>query len=110
MTTKHFAPTKRDETFNHLQVFLDPLKAMEMPSSNWAFFDAPKLTKMFGDHPTKINLPKFTRLWCKVWIHMQNFFNMSKLPNCERDNLKSFINILRAYGLDQQKESKIGIL
>ncbi len=35
---------------------------------------------------------------------------MSKLPNCERDSLNSFINILRVYGLDQQKESKIGVV
>jgi len=35
---------------------------------------------------------------------------MSKLPNCERDNLKSFINILRAYGLNQQKENNIGVV
>jgi hypothetical protein len=35
---------------------------------------------------------------------------MSKLPNCERDSLKSFISILRAYGLDQQKESNIGVV
>jgi hypothetical protein len=35
---------------------------------------------------------------------------MSKLPNCEKDSLKSFINILRAYGLDQQRESNIGVV
>jgi hypothetical protein len=35
---------------------------------------------------------------------------MLELPNCERDSLKSFINILRAYGLDQQKESNIRIV
>ncbi len=35
---------------------------------------------------------------------------MSKLPNCERDSLNSFINILRVYGLDQQKEGKIGVV
>jgi hypothetical protein len=35
---------------------------------------------------------------------------MSELPNCERDNLKSFINILRAYELDQHKENNIGIV
>jgi hypothetical protein len=32
---------------------------------------------------------------------------MSKLPNCEKDSLKSFINILRSYGLDQQRVSNI---
>jgi hypothetical protein len=41
---------------------------------------------------------------------MQNSFNMSKLPNCERDSLKSFIHILRAYGLDYQRESNIGVV
>jgi hypothetical protein len=35
---------------------------------------------------------------------------MLELPNCERDSLKSFINILRAYGLDQQKENNIRIV
>jgi hypothetical protein len=35
---------------------------------------------------------------------------MSKLPNCERDSLKSFINILKAYGLDRQRENNIGIV
>jgi hypothetical protein len=34
---------------------------------------------------------------------------MSKLPNCEKDSLKSFINILKSYGLDQQRASNIGI-
>jgi hypothetical protein len=38
-------------------------------------------------------------------IHKQNSFSMSKLPNCEKDSLKSFINILKAYGLDQQRKS-----
>jgi len=33
-------------------------------------------------------------------IHNQNSFNTLKLPNCEKDSLKSFINILKAYGLD----------
>ncbi len=28
--------------------------------------------------PTKINLPKFTRLWCKVWIH-NLFFKFTKV-------------------------------
>jgi hypothetical protein len=32
---------------------------------------------------------------------------MLELPNCERDSLKSFINILRTYGLDQQRKSNI---
>ncbi len=43
-------------------------------------------------------------------IHKQNSFNMSKLPNCERDSLKSFINILRAYELDHLKESNIRVV
>ncbi len=34
---------------------------------------------------------------------------MLKIPNCEKDKLKSFINVLRAYGLDQQNESNIGV-
>jgi hypothetical protein len=57
--------------------------------------------------PTKINLPNsqsygarfgFTILFFQ--IHKQNSFNMSQLPNCERDYLKSFINILKTYELD----------
>jgi hypothetical protein len=32
---------------------------------------------------------------------------MSKVPSCEKDNLKYFINILKAYGLNQQRLSKI---
>ncbi len=43
-------------------------------------------------------------------IHKQNFFNMSKLPNCERDSLKSFINIFRTYEFDHLKESNIGVV
>ncbi len=35
---------------------------------------------------------------------------MLELPNCERDSLKPFINILRTYGLDQQWESNIGVV
>jgi hypothetical protein len=35
---------------------------------------------------------------------------MSKLSNCERESLKSFINILKTYGLDQQRESNIGVV
>ncbi len=35
---------------------------------------------------------------------------MSKLPNCEKDSLKPFINILRAYELDQQRENKVGVV
>jgi hypothetical protein len=35
---------------------------------------------------------------------------MLELPNCERDSLKFFINILRTYGLNQQRESKIGVI
>jgi len=38
-------------------------------------------------------------------IHKQNSFNMSELQNCEGDSLKYFVNILKAYGLDQQGES-----
>ncbi len=56
-------------------------------------------------------------LWCKVWIHnpifqihKQNSFSMLELPNCERDSLKFFINVLKAYGLDQQRESNIRIV
>ncbi len=40
-------------------------------------------------------------------IHKQDSFNMSKVPSCEKDNLKYFINILKAYGLNQQRLSKI---
>jgi hypothetical protein len=32
---------------------------------------------------------------------------MSKLPICERVSIKSFIKVLRAYGLDQQRPSNI---
>jgi hypothetical protein len=35
---------------------------------------------------------------------------MSKLPNCEKDSLKPFINILRAYELDQQRENNVGVV
>jgi hypothetical protein len=35
---------------------------------------------------------------------------MSELPNCDKDSLKSFINILKACGLDQQGESNIGVV
>jgi hypothetical protein len=35
---------------------------------------------------------------------------MPEFPNCERNNLKSFINILKAYGLDQQRESNIEVV
>jgi hypothetical protein len=35
---------------------------------------------------------------------------MPKFPNWERDNLKSFIKILRAYGLNWQRESNIGVV
>jgi hypothetical protein len=35
---------------------------------------------------------------------------MLEFPNCERDSLKSFINILRAYRLNQQRESNIGVI
>jgi hypothetical protein len=35
---------------------------------------------------------------------------MSKLPNCERDSLKKFINILKAYGLNQQRKNNIGVV
>ncbi len=64
--------------------------------------------------PTKINL---SNSQSKVWIHnpifqihKQNSLSMSKLPNCERINLKSFTNIWKAYGLDQQRENNIGIV
>ncbi len=32
---------------------------------------------------------------------------MSKLSICDRANFKSFIKVLRAYGLDQQKSRNI---
>jgi len=35
---------------------------------------------------------------------------MSELPNCKKDSLKSFINILRTYGMDWQRESNIGVV
>jgi hypothetical protein len=35
---------------------------------------------------------------------------MLKFPNCERNSLKSFVNILRTYGLDQQRESNIRVV
>ncbi len=38
-------------------------------------------------------------------IHKQNSFSMWELPNYKKDSLKSFINILKAYGLDQQRKS-----
>jgi hypothetical protein len=43
-------------------------------------------------------------------IHKQKNFSMSELSNCERNSLKSFINILKAYGLDQQRESNIVVV
>jgi hypothetical protein len=43
-------------------------------------------------------------------IHKKFYFSMLELPNCERDSLKSFINILRAYGQDQQRENNVGIV
>jgi hypothetical protein len=41
---------------------------------------------------------------------MSNSFSMLELPNCDKESLKSFINILKAYGLDQQRESNIGVV
>ncbi len=35
---------------------------------------------------------------------------MLKLPNCERTSLKSFIDILKTYGLDQQRESNMRVV
>jgi hypothetical protein len=35
---------------------------------------------------------------------------MLELPNCERDSLRSFINKLKPYGLNQQKASNIGVV
>jgi hypothetical protein len=32
---------------------------------------------------------------------------MLELPSCERNSFKSFINILRTYGLDHQRSSNI---
>jgi hypothetical protein len=50
----------------------------------------------------------------QIWIHnsiflveKQNFFNISKLSSCEKNILKFFINILKTYGLDQQRASNI---
>jgi hypothetical protein len=43
-------------------------------------------------------------------IHKQNSFSILELPSCEKDSLKSFINILKAYGLDQQRPSNIGVV
>jgi hypothetical protein len=40
-------------------------------------------------------------------IHKQNSFNMSKLPSCEKNYLKWFINVLRTYGLNQQRSCNI---
>jgi hypothetical protein len=37
-------------------------------------------------------------------------FSMSEIPNYEKDSFKSFINILRAHGLNQQRESNIGVV
>jgi hypothetical protein len=64
-------------------------------------------------------LPKFTRLWCKVWIHniclnsqakLFQHVRASKFSNYEKDSLKSFFNILKAYGLNKQRESNIGVV
>jgi hypothetical protein len=35
---------------------------------------------------------------------------MLKLPSCEKDSLKSFINILKASGLNQQRPNNIGVV
>jgi hypothetical protein len=35
---------------------------------------------------------------------------MLEFPNSEKNSLKSFIKILKAYGLDQQRESNIGVV
>jgi len=35
---------------------------------------------------------------------------MSKLPNYEKDSIRSSINILKAYELNQQRESNIGVV
>jgi alpha-mannosidase len=40
-------------------------------------------------------------------IHKQNSFNILGLPSYEKDSVKSFINFLRAYELDQYKSSNI---
>jgi hypothetical protein len=61
-------------------------------------------------------LPKFTRLGSRfgfiiyLFFHKQKSFGISKLPNCERNSLKSFINILKAYELNQQRESNIKVV
>jgi hypothetical protein len=39
--------------------------------------------------------------------YKQNSNSMSKLPICEKVNFKSFIKVLKAYGLDQQRPSNI---
>jgi hypothetical protein len=39
--------------------------------------------------------------------HKENSFNMLELPSCERNSIKYFINILRAYGLNHQRSSNI---
>jgi hypothetical protein len=50
----------------------------------------------------------------QIWIHntfiqthKQYSFSMSKLSSCERNSFKSFINILKANRLDQQKSNNI---
>ncbi len=50
----------------------------------------------------------------QIWIrnkflqtHKQNSFSMLELPSCEKNSFKYFINILRAYRLDQQRSNKI---
>jgi len=43
-------------------------------------------------------------------IQKQNFFNMLEFSNCDRNSLKPFINILRTYGSNRQKENNIGVL
>ncbi len=63
--------------------------------------------------PTKINLPNsqgygarfgFTIYFSNSQTKLFQCIRSSKFPNCERDNLKSFFNILRAYKLNQQKK------
>jgi hypothetical protein len=52
----------------------------------------------------------FTIYFSNSQVKLFQHVKASKFPNCEKDNLKSFFNILKAYGLDQQKESNIGVV
>ncbi len=50
----------------------------------------------------------------QIWIHnnifqieKQTSFNLLKVPNYEKNSLKFFINILKTYGLNQQRANNI---